>query len=545
MPTHPIYDAKIDDWTKYRYTIEGGRNFVDEYLERLSTREDDTDFTTRRDLSYCVAIAKSVIIEIKNSIYQRLIDISRTGGSIIYQEAVAGRDGGVDFCGNSMTSFIGTKVLLDLLAIGKIGVFVDKFPKVDGTKADNYGNRPYLYTYRAEDIMSWTKDTCGNFTRLYVRSYDYEKDDLGYPTDYIESYKSFELTEEGVLCRLFDSEEKEQSQTLLPIKEIPFFVFELSDSLLTDVADYQIAATNLASSDLSFALRANFPFYTEQYSPGADLADILKMDPEGTTSNDTVKNQSINVGTQHGRKYPKGTERPAFINPSTDPMRASMDKQESMKEEIRQLVNLAITNIDPKRASAESRAFDEKPLEAGLSYIGLELEYGERRLAHFWSIYDGSDEPTISYPQNYSLRNDADRRAESKDLLELSPKIPSKSFQRVIAKNVVETLYGTKLSKEALDKIKVEIDESAIVNIDPSLILQDHEAGLVSDKLASTLRGYPTGETEQAAKDHAARAARIALAQSSVSKGDRGIDNNMDARGVPDLGMKNAKDEKR
>lgn len=541
MNNHPNYTTNILDWEKFRLTINGGRDFVESYLQKLSTREDDTDFELRKQISYCTAHAKAAIIEIKNSIYQRLIDITRSGGAKSYISAVAGHDGGVDFAGNTLTSFIGNSVLLDLLAIGKVGVFVDKFPNKGDLKADNIGNRPYLYTYPAEDICSWTTDLIGNFTSILLRSHEYTYDDFTLPVETVDTYKLFKLTSDGVACTVYNDKDEVVTTYTIGIKEIPFFVFELSNSLLIDVADYQIAATNLASSDLNFALKANYPFYTEQYNPGANLQDMLKIDPEGTSSDTLVQDQTVKVGVVHGRKYPKGSERPGFINPSTDPMRASMEKQESMKQEVRELVNLAITNIDPKRASAESKKQDQAPLEAGLSYIGLELEFGERRIGHFWSLYEDAEDPVVSYPQNYSLRTDVDRRLESTELLTLSPKIPSKTFQKSIARNVVDILYGTKLSSVDLDTIKQEIDSSEIVNIDPALIIADHEAGLVSDELASKLRGYPKGQIEQARKDHSDRAARIALAQSTANQG--GI-TNMDARGVKDMGMKNAKEEK-
>ena len=57
----------------------------------------------------------------------------------------------------------------------------------------------------------------------------------------------------------------------------------------------------------------------------------------------------------------------------------------------------------------------------------------------------------------------------------------------------------------------------------------DHEAGFVSTKLASELRGYPEGEAEQAAKDHAERAARIVAAQTNTAM------TKMQARGAPDM----------
>ena len=85
-----------------------------------------------------------------------------------------------------------------------------------------------------------------------------------------------------------------------------------------------------------------------------------------------------------------------------------------MIQEIRQLINLADTKIDPTRASAESKKMDMGGLEAGLSYIGLELEYGERQIQEIWSMYENSKNiATINYPERYDLRSDADRREEA------------------------------------------------------------------------------------------------------------------------------------
>ena len=50
--THPEYDALVSEWEKYRYTYEGGHDFVDQYLERFSARETSGDFTSRKKISY-------------------------------------------------------------------------------------------------------------------------------------------------------------------------------------------------------------------------------------------------------------------------------------------------------------------------------------------------------------------------------------------------------------------------------------------------------------------------------------------------------------
>src|SRR5690606_23205445 len=114
-------------------------------------------------------------------------------------------------------------------------------------------------------------------------------------------------------------------------------------------------------------------------------------DGDGTAATATkAKEHDLKVGVVHGRRYGKGLDRPGFIHPSSEPIKASMAKQDALKNDIRTLINLSLSNIKPKMASAESKSLDERGLEAGLSNIGLVLEHCERKIAHYWSLYEGS-----------------------------------------------------------------------------------------------------------------------------------------------------------
>lgn len=530
--THPEYDSNISNWEKYRNTYSGGKDFVNNYVKKFSTRESDADFTSRKEISYCPAYAKSAVNDIKNSIYQRMVDIVRTGGPLTYQLAIKGENGGVDNSGNTMNSFIGRIILPELLSIGKVGVFIDKPNEAPLLKSDARNFRPYIYHYTAESIRSWTYDKNNQLTALLLQDNDYAIDDeTGLTTDTVETYRLFNLVDGIVNYTIFDSKSNILSNGFLNLPVIPFVVFGLSDSLLKDTADYQIACANLASSDINYALKSNFPFYTEQFKPGVDMPGIKSSTTDG-------QEETIKTGVSQGRRYPAGLERPGFIHPSSEPLLASMEKQKVLEQDIKKLVNLAVANVTS--ASAESKEMDQKGLEAGLSYIGLELEYGERKLANIWSLYEGDKNAiVIKYPDNYQIKSDADRVTESKELRELSPTIPSITFQKYIAKNIANIILGSKVTKEEIDKIYNEIDSNEIVITDPETIRADHESGFLGTNLASKLRGYPIGEVEKAKVDHAERLARIAIAQTQgVASGA--------ARGITDLdtGDGSAKNEK-
>ena len=539
--THPDYDSQVSDWSKFRFTFEGGHAFVEEYLAKFSVREDLGDFESRKDISYSPSHAKAAIIDIKNAIYQRMVDITREDGPDSYRKSIVGELGGVDLQSNTMTSFIGTEILPELLAMGKVGIFIDKSKVEDGaSRADTRDVHPYLYMYRVEDIRAWATNTAGNFTSLLLRDYqDIISEDYGLITDQAEEYRLLRLVDGKVEVKFYDSDGKEiaDKNTVLDIAMIPFVVFDLGQSLLTDVADYQIALLNMASADVNYTLKANFPFYTEQFNPSSEMLHMRTAEPKVTGElageaavTQKASGKGIKVGTTQGRRYPKGLERPGFIHPSAEPLLASMKKQEKLQQEIRQLINLAITNIAPQRASAESKSMDESGLEAGLSYIGLELEHGEREVGIIWSAYEGDKKvPIIKYPTRYNLRSDADRRSEAGELKDLMESVPSITYQKELAKDIATVVVGHRSSNEDLEKIHAEIEAATVVVTDFETVQSDHDAGFVSTELASRIRGYPAGQSEKAKIDHAERAASIAAAQSKVVLDDPG------ARGVKDL----------
>ena len=299
----------------------------------------------------------------------------------------------------------------------------------------------------------------------------------------------------------------------------------------------QIALLNLGSSDVNYALRSNFPFYIEQKdlrATGAHLKHAATEDGTSTSGGQGAADTSIKVGATHGRTYDKGMNPPAFINPSAEPLRASLELQDRLKRDIRELVNLAVSSL-AVRVSAESKAMDNQGLEAGLSYIGLLLESAERQIAEFWAAYEERnlskrEVATIKYPERYSLKSDADRIKEAQELQKLMGAVPGRRVKRELAKGIVQTLLGGKISMDDLSAINREIDTAHYTTSDPQTIILAAQAGLVGEKTSSVALGFDDDEYLEARKDHAERVKRIAEAQGMEKGGSDPA-----ARGIADL----------
>jgi hypothetical protein len=501
---HPQYMWYNSEWDKWRLTMAGGRAFLNTYLEKFSDRETDAEFEKRKKLSYCAAYSKSAVREIINAIFQRMRDITRVGGPDSYVNAVAGRQGGVNREGMSMNMFMGQKILPELLSMGKVGVYIDMPQMVEGaTMADTYGQRPYLYYYPVEDILNW------NYTNQELRAvvlrdcvYDYDQK-TGLPTGTETRYRyMWQDIDDQVYCVTYIGQftqtgQKQQfvlknkQEYRLNLKRIPFTIIDIGESLLADIADHQIALTNIESSDVSYVINANFPFYVEQGNN-----KIAPTHTKKENDNDTTRE----VGPIKGRIYPMEADQPAFIHPSSEPLKASMAKGDDIRSQIRHLIHLAVNKLNPQRESADSKALDNEGLEAGLAYIGLTLENTENFLAERWAEYTGDPEniATCKYPSQYSLQSDSERRAGAKSLFEIKDDMPSRLGRKELIKLAARVLFDGRVSPNVMDDILDEISAAHAITGRTEDIERDVEQGLVSKETASIARGYADGEAAKA-----------------------------------------------
>lgn len=541
---HPQYSQASLLWRKWRLAYEGGDMFKRSYLKKYSKREDENDFAERMSMSYIPAFAKSGINEIRDSIYRRMYDITRQTTSETYNTAIEGKNGGVDRKNSSMNYFLGINALPELLVMSKVGIYVDMPNVVPSNLREAKQLKPYMYVYKVEQIKSWSEDEYGDWQTLLLQDIDYNCDnEYGLPDGNIERYRYYWKDESGVYCQFFDSDSNKVGEPIkLGINKIPFILLELSNSLIEDICDYQIALLNMASSDVAFARLSNYPLYVEEYDAVSELSQNLingsNADETTSTDGSSTKTEkandlSVKTGLTKGRRIAKGLKYPDYVAPPSDCLKASMEKQQQMKEEIKELLKLSLGNLKPTRSSADSKQADISREENGLSFIGLELELAERKIVELWLAYENNNKPyDIKYPLNYDIKSIETRINEANGLAKLVEKAPSTKYKKEISKLIAKTLLSNRIPFDQLSKIYAEIDSVETI-IDHEQLIKDLEAGIVSKDHASKIRLYPAGEAEKANKEHAERATIIAMAQSKV-KPNNDTDN-AGARGVDDL----------
>ena len=513
----------LSNWEKYRAVLDGGKSFVLNYLRKYSSLETDTDFNTRRDISYNPSHAKALIFELRNAISEKSNNIIRENLPQTYSDAndLTIRRG-VDLEGNTINSFFNYSVTSELMGMGRTGILVDSPEFTPLTRLDEKESIPYLINVRAENILNW-RFQGGKLVALRLMLFEESFDDttqLILDTTLPRIYE-YRLTDAGVTRKDSNGEIKTAN-----IDRIPFVFCDIPESLLSDAADYQIALLNLASSDLNYCLKSNYPFYIEQQTLlNNRFTKTGNEDGESAEGGDRI----ISAGSGNGRAYAMGAEAPRFIAPPTEPLEASMKKQELIKAEMRQIINLSLANLTTQRVSAESKDRDEHGKESGLTFIAERLEKAENELVEIWAMYTGESttKTRIKYPRKFSARSTSDSIEEATKVMDMVDTCPSLTGQKVMAKYALYSLFGATISTEEWNKITTEIDEAKVISIGYKAIKEDALLGLVSKKTASGARHYPEGDYEVAQEEHSERLAMIQEAQTSQ-------EDKAGARGLPD-----------
>ena len=227
------------------------------------------------------------------------------------------------------------------------------------------------------------------------------------------------------------------------------------------------------------------------------------------------------------------SDRPGFISPPTAPLEASMKLQEKLEDDIRKLINLAVSNKSGSRTeSAEAKKLSSQGLEAGLSYIGMVLQQAEQAVARYWAMYENAKRPEVAkirYPSRYILKEDSERLKETEQLLDLKDRMPGTKTKKTLNKLALEALLAGRASVDAVNELRAEVDAAGYTTSELEDILESQKAGLVDDKTAAEALGFNPDNVEQARKDNEKR---LELIQKAQTPPGQAVDR-PGARGLP------------
>lgn len=516
---HTTRFTNPSDWKTWRICYEGGSNFVDEFLEEYSGstgNEGDDDFDRRKKLTPIPTYAKKEINSVKNSLSRRLVDVNRMGGSDGFQDTVVGNGRGVDLRGSSMNAYLTKKILPELLVMGQVGVLVDA-PSIDAVSAADVPDtfQPYLNRFILEDevlCMEAPSSSPSDWAHVLLETRTHEFNHLTGKSDCISTFRYYWLEPSRgwkVNVAFLDK----NGDPTGPIKEtnleaIPYVKFEIDCSLMADVSQHQIALLNMISADTSYGVDSNFPFLTRQRG-ATDVGDHL----DGGPGDDTTR-----AGSQYGIYYGKTLDRPGFISPPSEPLKASLELRRELKQEVHELVTGALQDLG-----------DDGSIEAGLAAIGEVLQSNEARVWDHWAVYEETrperrEIPTIKYPESWSLKTDEERLAEAEKFMKLANFMVGEKNKKELAKKAVGIMHRGDVSSDDMKSFMEEIDKSPLAIADPDVIIKARKEGIFCSESAAAGLGAkdPKKEATECQKESADKAAQVVAAQMDATEGGRG-----------------------
>jgi len=559
--SHPDFTADVDRWYEYRLTFEGGDEFMRQYLLDIPD-ETPKQLALRKLNTPIPAVAKDAVKDVRRSITQRMEDVVRSGGSAHYQAAVAGEGTGVDREGQSMNLFVGTDVLTELLVMGRVGVFVDNAPPQGPTMADGE-SRPYAYAYKVEDIVNWSMrrpEEEGTFSMVMLRDHKVDFTQafgLNFPTNATERFRLCWIGDDGFMrykfldknlsqmpAEVVGSEQKiedDGSTVITALREIPFIMPALDQSLLADTAGYQRALMNIASNEVMFAINANNPMLLIQKDTRADAQQWKKPpggngEPGGQRSRDASVRTGIRSGWVTGRFFGPDEVAPTWLSMPVDSLKGSSEYREKLADEIRQLINVAVQNQTGTRSeSRETREISAQGLESGLHFIAMKLQNLETQIGKYMTMYEkGTKFPVITYPKRYNLLSDEQRIINAKAFIEVTNQLPGQPVKKEGAKKVIRDLFTGKVSSNKMTEMTSAVEKHPFIG-DFDNIMAMKEGALISDETAAGSQDLPKKEVEQGRKDRAEQIKVTMEAQTPPGETPGASPDRPAARGAPEL----------
>ncbi len=532
---HPEWLDMHHLWFKWRMVYEGGDEFINEFLQRYSKREEDDDFRDRKAITYNPNHAASLINMVRNALASKLPEVQRTGDDIY----VAATANNIDTFNSSMAAFMATEIIPLLLAQGKRFIVVDAPILLDGeqrTLADDAdpGDSPYIYAVNAEDVVNWTYSDTRTFDAILIKEIvDTIDDESGLVSGTRKQFRYMKMLEEGetfsfngaegevvltgkgVLVRVFGENDNHQMEdvldpVLLPLEQIPVVEFRLVDSLLKDIGGMQCTILNLTSSDVTFLHKGNFPIYVEQYlTSEAGLVPHgtkrqqddfdTEIDDEDSIDQDII-DDPIEAGVNQGVAFPEGTSMPAFIAPAVANTKLSMEKQNEIARTMRQMLDLSLVSLSTSAVeqSGKSKEADKVGEEEGLAYVASVLETGERQTAVVFHDYIKSNKAqNISYPKGFSLKTPEERQTEIDALRKKRTAIRSPAAAKLVDRRIAQLQLEELSTPEELATVMAEINAQPFIDDDEQraeAIRADVSENLLSHNRGSELRGHEPGE---------------------------------------------------
>jgi len=341
-------------------------------------------------------------------------------------------------------------------------------------------DRVFFAAWRSTEVVDWAFDSSGGLLWLITEEVVYENSD---PMVEAKLQKVRTLWEQGKGTRMFlkeGGEAIERSEDFtLSASVVPFVPIGSPDASpywFDDVEMIQASILNLDSAHHENLIKAVFP---QLVLPAGIIQEVMSM-------SERTFDEALEL--IRGIEYPllepnEASGLTRLIVPGANDLKAIPDEILRRRKEMMEIVGQALRQDTKQVASAESKAWDHKDIEAALADNAETLEDAEMKAVAIAKELDSSfDEYVPVYPRQFDLPDLGDDWKILQEM-EASGNLPD-AMIREIAKTKIKILGKiVQLDPEVVAQAFQEIDDMELDDLDaiaqglPPQIQDDGEDG--------------------------------------------------------------------
>jgi len=410
--THAEYEDKLATWERYRLAYLANDEYYNTTINAFSSKEGSTQLAERKRQAYNALPVKNYISALQNHTWRKRFDYEYEANNQLVDDILQ-RNADGKF--NSIFHFHANDILKWLPTYDTVWIYTAQHSfqgEITLAQQREQGLNPYFVLVSPENITNWKlkEDSQTEFSQVMMKTWEEVEDEYGFAAFQMR----YLVFREDVIIK-FDEEGEEVERYDNEIGKVPFVRLTIDESFISDIVRIAAAAVNLASGNLNFLNKSNFPILTqkgqeplENFNAYADTGVFVGED-----------------GEMKYLEYPTG----------------SLDFNENTMKALQELADRAASqkyqSIATKMTqSGESQKENFKDIDAALAWINNTISEGLIQSVKYMGLYLGVGDVELSYsaPVTYLSESPNEVVVRAQNMLDIAADAKSVEMQAALSK---------------------------------------------------------------------------------------------------------------
>ena len=460
---HPEYTEKVLQWDKYKLAYLANDEYYTTTVDKFSSKEPEKQYNTRVKRAYNALPCKGYISKLQNMTFRKRFDYKYKASDTEIDQLVQTN---VDGKGTSLFNFHVGTVLKWLATYGEYYIYT-AMPSFEGEltreQQQQAGIFPYLVGVHPQNVVAWRykEGSQSEFAQLLMKTTDQKIDKFGFT----QFDTVFMLYTEDMIYK-YDTQGEILEEYTNTIGKVAFSKISIGESFLSDIVRIAAAAVNLASGNLNFLEKSNFPILGQK---GQEKLETF----------DAGAGWGVFLGENGELKYVE------YPTGSLDFNAKTMDKLKELADEAAsQKYQSIATHV---RQSGESQKENFKDVDAALSWINSIISEGLQQAIGYMGDYLSKSNVKLTHnaPITYLNESPSDVVKRSQQMLDIAEDAKSNEMRAAISEQAYNPLLAGVKDKEKV----LKAEEKAIL---ADKGMEEAMRSAMTDSQTITVQGVPS-----------------------------------------------------